>query len=583
MDKLPRAEYPRPSFVREAWQNLNGEWEFYIDHGASGKDRKVYESDKFDGKITVPFCPESVLSGVHNVDFMPSVWYARNITVNKEQLSGNVILHFGACDYITTVFVNGKEAGKHIGGFTSFSFDITGFLSEGNNRLVVHAFDDLRSNMQSVGKQSREYYSHLCDYTRTTGIWQTVWLEFVPRTYLKRVKVNATDLNGTVILEPTLNKYERNATLKTKVIFDGKTVCENEYSLCGVTSVCVFNVKNPKLWSVGEPNLYDIEYTLLINGKETDKVNAYFGIRRIDIDGHKVLINGKSVFQRLILDQGFYPDGIYTAPSDGKLKKDIELSMNLGFNGARLHQKVFEERYLYHADKAGYLVWGEFGDWGIDISKAEALHEMLPQWLESVERDYNHPCIICWCPHNETWDFQNRRQLDTNISAVYAATKAIDNTRPVIDTSGNFHTATTDIFDVHDYDQNGEALYGRMQEHDKGKYNVTFPDRQSYDGKTPYMISEFGGIRWSKDMVTGNAWGYGDSPKSVEEFTERYAALVKAIMSSKTTFGFCYTQLTDVEQEQNGLYYYDRSPKFDDKQYEKIRIANCGKAEIEKG
>lgn len=579
---IQRAEYPRPSYVRENWVNLNGEWEFYNDTGASGMDRKVYLSDKFDSKINVPFCPESVLSGVHNTDFMPSVWYAKNITINKEQLCGRVILHFGACDYLTTVYVNGKTVGKHIGGYTSFEFDITEYLTEGSNRIVVNAYDNMRANVQSVGKQSREYYSHLCDYTRTTGIWQTVWLEFVPAIYLKKVKVTATDLSGTVMIEPTLSAYAKNAILKTEVSFGGKYVCSNKFALSGATTVCAFNVNEPKLWGVGEPNLYDIKYALIIDGKVADTVSGYFGIRRIDIDGYKVLINGKSVFQRLILDQGFYPDGIYTAPSDEALKKDIELSMDLGFNGARLHQKVFEERYLYHADKAGYLVWGEFADWGIDISKPEALHEMLPQWLEAVERDYNHPCVIGWCPHNETWDFNNRRQLDTNISVVYEATKAVDNTRPVIDTSGNFHTQNTDIFDVHDYDQNGEALYKRMRAHDKGEYNVTFPDRQSYDGKTPYMISECGGIRWSKKVEDASSWGYGDAPKSVEEFIERFNGIVSAIMSSENTFGFCYTQLTDVEQEENGLYYYDRTPKFNREQYDRIKAVNEKKAEIEK-
>ena len=575
-----RSEYPRPSFMRENWLNLNGEWEFYNDTGASGADRKVYLSNKFDGRITVPFCPESKFSGVQNIDFMPSVWYAKNITINKEQLCGRVILHFGACDYLTTVYVNGKNVGKHIGGYTSFEFDITEYLIEGNNRIVVNAYDNMRSNGQSVGKQSREYYSHLCDYTRTSGIWQTVWLEFVPEIYLKNVKVTATDLNGMVVIEPTLSAYAKKATLKTKVSFGGKCVCSDEFALSGTTTVCAFKVNEPKLWGVGEPNLYDIKYELVIDGKPVDKVNGYFGIRRIDIDGYKVLINGKSVFQRLVLDQGFYPDGIYTAPSDEALKKDIELSMRLGFNGARLHQKVFEERYLYHADKAGYLVWGEFPDWGIDISKHEALHEMLPQWLETVERDYNHPCIIGWCPHNETWDFNNRRQLDTNISIVYDTTKQIDGTRPVIDASGFYHTGHTDIFDTHDYEQNGEILGKRMKEHDGGSYHVFFADRQSYDGKIPFMISECGGIRWSKEANSA-AWGYGDSPKTVDEFTERYKGIVSAIMSSKTTFGFCYTQLTDVEQEQNGLYYYDRTLKFTEQQYEIIRKANKAKAAIE--
>lgn len=576
-----RNEYPRPSFVRENWQCLNGEWEFYNDLCASGDDRKVYESERLESTINVPFCPESELSGIRFVDFMPSVWYARNVTLSKEQLNGRVLLHIGASDYKTVLYVNAQRVGQHIGGYTSFSFDISEYLKEGDNRLVINVIDNLRSGKQPCGKQSRKFYSHTCDYTRTTGIWQTVWLEFVPKIYLKKVYVTATDLNGTVILRPTLSRYVANAYLKTVINFEGKIVSERDFPLSGETSICAVMLSEPKLWNVGEPNLYDIEYTLYVDSQPIDNVKSYFGIRRIDIDGYKVLINGKSVFQRLILDQGFYPDGIYTAPSDEALKRDIELSMNLGFNGARLHQKVFEERYLYHADKAGYLVWGEFPDWGMDITSLDALHEMLPQWLDSIERDYNHPCIIGWCPHNETWDLDRRAQIDSNISVIYKATKRVDPTRPVIDTSGFYHTEKTDIFDVHDYEQEVDVFKAKMQAHAKGKYYIPFPDRQSYDGKSPYMVSEYGGIKWSKNRTNDASWGYGKDPETSEEFIARYCGLTQAIMSAKNIFGFCYTQLTDVEQEANGLYYYDRSPKFSEEQYDLIRKTNTLKAAIE--
>lgn len=576
-----RNEYPRPSFVRENWQCLNGEWEFYNDLCASGDDRKVYESERLESTINVPFCPESELSGIRFVDFMPSVWYARNVTLSKEQLNGRVLLHIGASDYKTVLYVNAQRVGQHIGGYTSFSFDISEYLKEGDNRLVINVIDNLRSGKQPCGKQSRKFYSHTCDYTRTTGIWQTVWLEFVPKIYLKKVDVTATDLNGTVILRPTLSRYVANAYLKTVINFEGKIVSERDFPLSGETSICAVMLSEPKLWNVGEPNLYDIEYTLYVDSHPIDNVKSYFGIRRIDIDGYKVLINGKSVFQRLILDQGFYPDGIYTAPSDEALKRDIELSMNLGFNGARLHQKVFEERYLYHADKAGYLVWGEFPDWGMDITSLDALHEMLPQWLDSIERDYNHPCIIGRCPHNETWDLDRRAQIDSNISVIYKATKRVDPTRPVIDTSGFYHTEKTDIFDVHDYEQEVDVFKAKMQAHAKGKYYIPFPDRQSYDGKSPYMVSEYGGIKWSKNRTNDASWGYGKDPETSEEFIARYCGLTQAIMSAKNIFGFCYTQLTDVEQEANGLYYYDRSPKFSEEQYDLIRKTNTLKAAIE--
>lgn len=576
-----RNEYPRPSFVRENWQCLNGEWEFYNDLCASGDDRKVYESERLESTINVPFCPESELSGIRFVDFMPSVWYARNVTLSKEQLNGRVLLHIGASDYKTVLYVNAQRVGQHIGGYTSFSFDISEYLKEGDNRLVINVIDNLRSGKQPCGKQSRKFYSHTCDYTRTTGIWQTVWLEFVPKIYLKKVDVTATDLNGTVILRPTLSRYVANAYLKTVINFEGKIVSERDFPLSGETSICAVMLSEPKLWNVGEPNLYDIEYTLYVDSQPIDNVKSYFGIRRIDIDGYKVLINGKSVFQRLILDQGFYPDGIYTAPSDEALKRDIELSMRLGFNGARLHEKVFEERYLYHADRAGYLVWGEFPDWGMDITSLDALHEMLPQWLDSIERDYNHPCIIGWCPHNETWDLDRRAQIDSNISVIYKATKRVDSTRPVIDTSGFYHTEKTDIFDVHDYEQEVDVFKAKMQAHAKGKYYIPFPDRQSYDGKSPYMVSEYGGIKWSKNRTNDASWGYGKDPETSEEFIARYCGLTQAIMSAKNIFGFCYTQLTDVEQEANGLYYYDRSPKFSEEQYDLIRKTNTLKAAIE--
>ena len=579
--QIPRPEHPRPAFMRDSWLNLNGEWEFFNDLSASGVDRRLYEADRFDGKINVPFCPESKLSGVGFTDFMPSVWYARNIDVDEKVLKGRVLLHFGACDYITTVYVNGVAAGSHTGGYTSFVFDITDRLKAGSNRLVVHASDELRSSRQPCGKQSRLYYSHNCDYTRTTGIWQTVWLEFVSANYIEKVRINANDTAGKVRVETYLNAYLKDAVLRAEVTYRGAKAFEGEFPVQGVRNDICFAVSPVMLWNVGEPNLYDVKFTLLVKGAPVDSVNSYFGIRRIDIDGKKVRINGKSVFQRLVLDQGFYPDGIYTAPDDAALKRDIELSMALGFNGARLHQKVFEERYLYHADKLGYIVWGEFASWGIDIFDPYTLHTMLPQWLESMDRDYNRPCIIGWCPHNETWDCAGKQQLDTNISLLYQATKAADPTRPVIDTSGNYHTADTDIYDVHDYVQEPDEFRKRYLGEEKFE---KWPTRQHYDGKSPFFMSEYGGIKWQESASVESktqSWGYGNTPKSRDEYCSRFCGLAEALLDSETVMGLCYTQLTDVEQEQNGLYFYDRSPKFTDSEYARLRASLTKKAAIE--
>jgi len=281
-----------------------------------------------------------------------------------------------------------------------------------------------------------------------------------------------------------------------------------------------------------------------------------------------VLINGKSVFQRLVLDQGFYADGIYTAPSDEALEKDIRLSLAVGFNGARLHQKVFEPRFLYHCDRLGYIVWGEFGNWGLDYSRDGALEAMLPQWCESVARDFNHPAIVGWCPFNETWDRDGRKQNDELLRIIYRVTKQLDETRPCIDTSGNFHVET-DIFDVHDYEQKVEIFKGNYDRlMTEGVLFEHFPDRQEYDGKKPAFVSEYGGIQWSLGS-RGDAWGYGNAPKSEQEFIDRYKGLTDALLDNERMFGFCYTQLYDIEQEINGLYTYERVPKFDVAQFKR--------------
>ena len=582
MRDIPRPEHPRPSFFRESWENLNGEWEFCADPGASGEERKFYLCDRFDSAITVPFCKESPLSGIGDTDFCESVWYAKNIDISESALGGRVLFHVGACDHRATVYVNGVRAGAHSGGYSSFTLDITDSLKAGKNRVVIHAEDHTRNKKQPCGKQSQKYSSYGCFYTRTTGIWQTVWLEFVPDVYMERVKVTSDDLDGTVILETTLNKYCSDAVLRAEVYLEGSKICSEEYRLSGRVTTQTLKVSPVVLWEPGKGNIYRIRYTLLKDGSASDIAEGYFGIRRIDIDGYRVLINGKPVFQRLILDQGFYPDGIYTAPSDEILRRDIELSMSLGFNGARLHQKVFEERYLYHADMLGYLVWGEFPSWGIDISDPAELHAFLPEWLECVKRDEGHPSIIGWCPYNETWDEDGRAQCNTNISLIYDVTKACDPTRPVIDTSGNYHTAGTDIYDIHDYCGDPEIFRERYRAHAEGKFFETFPDRQKYDGKLPFFVSEYGGIFWSGCKPDGSGWGYGDAPKSEEEFCDRYCGLTNALMSAGNICGFCYTQLTDVEQEQNGLYRYDRSKKLSDASYERIRAVNSSPAEIEK-
>lgn len=565
---IPRSEHPDPQFQRKDWLNLNGEWDFEFDFGNSGLRAGVLEKDEWSRKIIVPFCPESKLSGIEYTDFIAAVWYRKSVTVTEAQLEGRVLIHFGAVDYETYLYVNGEEAGYHKGGYTSFTFDITEFLTAGENVIAVNARDDVRDPLVPRGKQSELYNSHGCDYTRTTGIWQTVWLEFVPKAYVKSFKLFPDTVNATLGVSAVV---EGEGAFKAEAFYDGRLVGSFEKTAAGFVSGDI-KLSETHLWEVGCGRLYDLKITF-----GGDEISSYFGLRDIRIDGYKVLINGKSVFQRLVLDQGFYADGIYTAPSDEALEKDIRLSLAVGFNGARLHQKVFEPRFLYHCDRLGYIVWGEFGNWGLDYSRDGALEAMLPQWCESVARDFNHPAIVGWCPFNETWDRDGRKQNDELLRIVYRVTKQLDETRPCIDTSGNFHVET-DIFDVHDYEQKVEIFKGNYDRlMTEGVLFEHFPDRQEYDGKKPAFVSEYGGIQWSLGS-RGDAWGYGNAPKSEQEFIDRYKGLTDALLDNERMFGFCYTQLYDIEQEQNGLYYYDRSPKFDPELFRRI---NSRKAAIE--
>lgn len=567
INNIPRPEHPFPQFERTDWLNLNGIWEFEFDYSASGQARKLYEKEKLDRTILVPFCPESELSGIGNRDFLNCVWYQRRVTIPEKWAGKRILLHIGAADYEATIYVNGTEAGSHVGGYVSFSMDITSLLKPGENRISICVKDDVRTGRQPAGKQSEQYDSYRCLYTRTTGIWQTVWLEAVAQNYVEKVKYYPDCKNQSIAIEAFV---KGSGALNIAVTYQGKAMGNITIEAACGSNRCTILLKELHLWEPGHGRLYDVQISFL-----EDWVQSYFGMRSVGLSDRSFLINEQSVFQRLVLDQGYYPDGIYTAPTEEALVQDIKIAIEMGFNGARLHEKVFEPRFLYHCDRMGYLVWGEHANWGLDITRPYAIYPFLLEWLEVVERDFNHPAIVGWCPFNETWDIEGRKQFDELIRLVYRTTKALDTTRPCIDTSGNYHIET-DIFDVHDYEQDSEIFrknYDRLMS--EGILVDRFDDRQTYQGE-PCFMSEFGGIRSS--FEEGANWGYGEAPKDQEEFMERYRGLVTAILNNNQMFGFCYTQLYDVESETNGLYSYDRRPKFDNQEICKI---NQQKAAIE--
>jgi beta-galactosidase/beta-glucuronidase len=563
---VPRPEHPRPQFQREAWINLNGQWTFTFDFGKSGIDRKLWESKGFDRNITVPYCPESKLSGVQHTDFINALWYHRKIQIPNDWTGKNILLHFGGVDYYSAIYVDGKIAGQHWGGMSPFEIDITPFVTAGStHELVLYVEDDLRSEMQGGGKQSRNFYSQGCDYTRTTGIWQTVWMEAVNPAGVKRAYIVPELDQNRFVVYPEFFSLQRGQKLKVDVIDGGKIVSTTTVPAAS-PSVVLLPLKTVKTWSPESPFLYDVQFEVLdAQGKVIDKVSSYAGMRKIHIENNRLYLNNKLCYLRLVLDQGFYPTGIWTAPTDNDLKRDIELSMQAGFNGARLHQKVFEERFHYWADKLGYLTWGESSSWGLRTSDQTAARNFLIEWKNIIMRDRNHPSIIAWTPFNETGERPanpyRAQQHDRFLRDAYEICHALDY-RPVNDASGYCHVVT-DLWTVHNYEQDPVKLKETLSLKD-GKVWRNIPNKEiEYTGQ-PYFVDEYGGIKWIVGtQFAQNSWGYGEGPKTIDEFMTRLADLTDAILSLEHIAGYCYTQLTDIEQEQNGIYNYDRTSKFD--------------------
>lgn len=575
---IPRPEHPRPQFRRSAWINLNGPWTCRIEPTRPGqihpdKHREMAAQGGFETPITVPFCPESPLSGVGDREFIGVIWYHRVMEVPAAWTGRRVLLHFGAVFYRAEIYVDGSYAGQHVGGSVSFAVDVTRFVKPGgSHHLTVAVTNDLWSGAQPSGKQSWRYRSYGCHYTRTTGIWQTVWMEAVDACGLADVQIVADVEEGRLIVTPSFRGNSAGQRLEVAASLDGREVGRaGRPARDGIP--LSLEVADPQLWEPESPVLYDLELRVTRgDGSEADRVSSYAGLRETHVEGDRVFLNGTPRYLKLVLDQGFFPDGIWTAPADGALRRDIELALAAGFNGARLHQKVFEERYLYWADRLGYLLWGESPSWGLDLLDEGAPHRnFLDEWREIVRRDRNHPSIIAWTPFNETLDVREPRAHQRIHEDAYAVCKSLDPTRPVNDASGYVHHVT-DLYTVHSYEQDPAKLGEQLADRPGIGPFRNHPDVDApYEGQ-PYLIDEFGGIKWDPgtqgDAASGSgqnpvSWGYGQAPVSLEDFYRRLEGLVRAVTAHGHICGWCYTQLTDVEQERNGIYFYDRSEKFD--------------------
>jgi len=569
-NNIPRPEHPNPQWERTTWRNLNGEWEFDFDFGKSARDRELYKKGALSKKIIVPFCPESELSGIGYVDFMQGVCYRKEFVLSRDEIEKRIVLHFGAVDYRCYVYINKEQVTTHIGGFTSFEVDITKYVVEGNNEIFVICEDDTRNMEQAVGKQSTRYNSNGCCYTRTTGIWQTVWLEFMPKSYIKSAKYYPDSKNGNLTI---IGDVSGNGVLKVIASYEGNVVGNAEINVAGAFCVNI-PLSEIHFWEIGHGRLYDLQIQF-----GDDVVKSYFGLRNVRIDEKGFLLNDKHVFQRFVLDQGYYPDGIMTAPTDEILKRDITLSKTAGFNGARLHHKVFEPRFLYHCDKEGYPVWSEHGNWGMDYTNVYAVENYVCEWIDVIKRDFNHPSIIGWCPVNETWGYKERECPHRFIETLYRHTKQADSTRPCIAVSGHYHIDSMELYDVHDYCGDAKQFRENYAHIKEGIVNDSVRQRegdvQPYGGQ-PVFVSEYGGFALIPEGEEG--WGYGDNPKTQEELIQKYQDFTNVLLDNPDIMGFCYTQLYDVEQEKNGLYTYERTPKVD---MAKIKEVNTQKARIE--
>ena len=524
-----RPEYPRPDFRREAWVNLNGEWEF-----GAGPDAR------FDRRILVPFCPESERSGIGE---LPGdvVWYRRRFDAPEAEC---LLLHFGAVDYRTTVWVNDVEVARHAGGHTPFTVDITGVVRQRDNVLVVRADDPLEDTTVPRGKQYWKPQPEGIFYTPTTGIWQTVWLEPVASRRIRRLRIEPRLEIGAVDVE-----VEADGAVELVARLDGEVVG----AWSGASGLARLELAQVAPWHPDSPRLYDLECTM-----EGDRVDAYFGLRTVEAKAGRTWLNGEPLVERLVLDQGYWPDGLLTAPTDEALRRDIELAKAFGFNGARKHQKVEDPRWLYWADRLGFLVWDEMPSFHRHTEAAE--RRLAAEWADVVLRDRGHPCVVAWVPANESFGLgEVEASVRSNfLVRLYEMTRGLDATRPVVSNDGWEHSRT-DLCTIHDYGRPDELLHRyrdaatALAGNDNGR--PIYDPGYAYRGE-PMLVTEFGGLR----VATPGGWGWLEVDDR-DQFVRDYGRLIDAFMQPGPVQGFCYTQLTDVEQEQNGLLSAARRPK----------------------
>ncbi len=565
---------PRPQLQRDEWISLNGRWDFSIDRNAVWIHP---DSVNWNSTIVVPFSPETPASGVGDTGFYCAVWYRRSFTPPHLAPGQRLLLHFGAVDYCATVWVNGIKVCSHQGGYTPFQTDVASALRDnGPQQVVVRAEDDPADLAKPRGKQDWKLEPHSIWYPRTTGIWQTVWLEVVPESFIDIVKWTSNLERWEISLGAHIAGPSGNGlVLAVRLHVGDQILAEDTYSVIAgevhrriaLSDPGIDDYRNALLWCPASPTIIDAELELRdLSGHVIDRVRSYTALRAISIQGDRFIMNGRPITLRLVLDQGYWPQSGLTAPNDDAFLQDVMLAKKLGFNGVRMHQKIENPRFLYWADQMGLLVWEEMPS--AYRYTRRSIERLTHEWMEALDRDVSHPCIVAWVPFNESWgvpDLPESPAQRNYVQALYHLTKTLDPTRPVIGNDG-WESVATDIIGIHDYDDHPERIgkryglnhiEGRLFSRERPGGRMLVLDRKVSSGQ-PIVLTEFGGIALGNGQ--DGIWGYSRSD-TPGQFLERYRALLETVNSLPALAGFCYTQFTDTYQEANGLLFADRTPK----------------------
>ena len=574
----PLNTFPRPDFARSRWQSLDGTWQFAFSDEVSVSEAELAIGRGYDRSIQVPFCYQCAQSGIGDKTYHECVWYARTLFLTIDQCAGSVLLNFGAVDYEARLYVNGQFVGAHSGGFAQFGFDIAPYAMPGENTIVLCVHDD-RAVDRPRGKQSWLEQPDRCWYTPTTGIWRSVWVEFTAKQHITELRL-LPDIDRRCVVTDLRFSAPVSGQLTVRIRWKERLckelalrVEEASYLHECFTLAPEDAVDDLHLWSPQSPSLYEISFTLSSENSVLDEVSSYFGMRKIEVNGDTIRLNYQPLYQRLILDQGYWSRSLMTPPDEEALVRDLTLIRKMGFNGLRMHQKNEDPRLLYHADRLGLLVWLEMPS--AYACTTRSVRSVLSEWDEIVRQNWNHPSIIAYVPFNESWGVRDIRAdaMQRSLAdCAYHLTRALDPTRLVSTNDGWEFPENTDFYGFHSYFPDADTFRAQFSDWSRRAAEGMVNRPLALDGQPltcrPVLLTEFGGIAMkptvgavSTQFGGSGDWGYNAAAANTDELTARLRAQIDAVLDTDYLCGYCYTQLTDVEQEINGLLTPERVPK----------------------